>query len=362
MAGYHRQTNGSDNLRNLVEIQDPSEQMDALNLDDRALREDTPEASEKRLRDNMGLGEMLDVERNNQLVKFAQDLLLSAGAITAEDSLIPLGQTKQPESDVVREIKRRLSASDAPDQDEETDDIGDLPERSSGGQRSGFVRGSSEPPSLGPSDAPSGSDYTWEWGGFPSRTPADEKSNPLDHPQIASATEMESPGIMERPSLARTHDPAVNSLSAPVVPKLSDMSPAIATLKAHSKHLERQQSAPAIGFRNGHAESPLTTAGVHLGGLLKNDESDAYKFILEIGASSHVFELGLGGDILAGDEVEDNLDEVSHTKRRWQHRPVDLMYPFFADLTGCFRGQPDYIQAFCRGPEDCRSIRSCDPL
>lgn len=317
MAGYHRPTDTSDSpdhLRNLVE-QDPADRLGELSLDDDTPKGDTPEASEKRLRDNMGLGEVLDVERNDELVKFAQDLLLSAGAITAEDSLGTHGMPKRSESDVVWEIKRRLSFGDAPDHDEEADDIRDLPEKSTrSGQRAGFSRGASEPPEVGSAQQTTTSDYTWEWGGFPTRTPAEESSDPLRHARINSLIETESPGLIDRPSLAATHKAGAASVSAPNVNKIDPPRPKPSALLPASKHLERQQSAPPLVGLSLSAQT--ATSSQISGGLLKNDEADPYKFILDMTGASHVFELGLGGDVLAGDEVEDNLDEVSHIMMR----------------------------------------------
>ena len=316
MAGYHRPTDAADSpdhLRNLVE-KDPADQFGELSLDVATAKEDTPEASEKRLRDNMGLGEVLDVERNDGLVKFAQDLLLSAGAITAEDSLGKLGLPKRSESDVVWEIKRRLSFGDAPEQDEQADDIRDLPELSSrSGQRAGFNRGASEPPEVGSAQTTT-SEYTWEWGGFPTKTPAEEVSDPLRHNRINSLIETESPGLIERPSLAATHKAGASSVSAPDINRIEGLPSKPSALLPQSKHLERQQSAPPVV---GPTLSALAAAPSQSdGGVLKNDEGDAYKFILDMMGSTHVFELGLGGDVLAGDEVEDNLDEVSWGSRR----------------------------------------------
>jgi len=307
MAGYHRQLDVSDHhLRNLVET-DPAERLNELSLDDTTTKEDTPEASEKRLRDNMGLGEVLDVERSDGLVKFAQDLLLSAGAITAEDSL-GHGTPKRPESDVVWEIKRRLSFGDAPEQDEEADDVRELSGNSiRPGQRAGFSRGASEPPEVG-SGFTTQSDYTWEWGGFPTKTPAEEVSDPLRHARINSLIETESPGLIDRPSLTATHKAGSSSVSAPNVNRLEGMPTRPSALLPQSKHLERQQSAPPLVRPAISSVSPMSAQTP--GGVLKNDEANPYKFILDMAGESHVFELGLGGDVLAGDEVEDNLDEV----------------------------------------------------
>jgi hypothetical protein len=353
MAGYHRQADGSSNLRNLVEIQDPSEQMDALNLDDPNLREDTPETSEKRLRDNMGLGEVLDIERNDELVRFAQDLLLSAGALTAEDTLDLGGSSKRSESEVVQEIKRRLSFPDNSGKEEEADGVGDLPEKSRSGPSAGFHRGASEPPASASGHGRNASEYTWEWGGFPQKASGEEPGDTLHHDRVGSMIETESPGILERPSISATHSKAASSVSLPIVPKAQGL-PSNPSTKHLPKHTaERQQSTPAFGLRDGLSRS---TEG-HPGGLLKNDESDAYKFILETNENSHIFELGLGGDILAGDEVEDNLDEVNNIL-------TCHLFPSNTDETLCYQILLDVFEVnritFKRFVEDPKIVDQSD--
>jgi hypothetical protein len=303
MAGYHRPPTDSASRPGEDEgIASASKTMSGLNLED---HDDTPEASEKRLRDNMDLGAILDVEKSKGLVQFAQDLLVSAGALTEEDSMGNKGALTPPamESAVVQEIKRRLSYNDMPEgegDEESADMIENLPK--SGPQlREGFQRGVSEPPEMG-REPLLASGYTWEWGGFPQKTPVNEMNDPMQGSVVDPSAKKSLSPVSERPSLASTHDNPLKSASVPVVSQLPKLKP---SLKANP--LERIQSEPVVGVAATNESQVLFSQP---GGRLKNDENDPYKFTLDMSKGSHVFELGLGGEVLAGDGVEENLDDV----------------------------------------------------
>lgn len=303
-VGYHQRKGSSSSSKESPAIDEKDEKsrlMAALSLEAKSDAPDTPQASQQRLRDNMQLGEGLSVEGGEGFIRFAKDLLASAGATKGSDLTVD-GQTQKPESDVVWEIKRRLSdAQSSILQTEESDQVHELPSSSSRpGLRAGFDRGGSAPPEI-QTDPTASAEYTWEWGGFPTKTPAAE----IEDPMRQHASKDDQAAIRSKPSLSEFHNDPLKSASTSVVPQTE-----VEESPRRSNHLERQQSAPPLD-KHGHPVDP-NGASSQPAGKLKNDESDPYKFTLEMPGGSHIFELGLGGEaMISGDVDEAELHKVS---------------------------------------------------
>lgn len=292
------------------------------------------------LSENMSLGDSITVDSESEscaswlygnaapytgrnspdhLVQFAQDLLISAGTPASE---IKAGKqdnrgaykTSQPitsQTVVVREIARRLNSlslesSTEPGSETASDDdepVSQDPDRLLP-RREGFVRGQSEPPAitsrqsmisaLPQLDSPpsyaeqESAAYTWEWGGFPTKTPGviDQQFDFMEHD--SSKQEAPKKTDIKSPKLQRViKEDLTRSNSTPVAAK--------------GTGLASEHKRPQLDGQHAHTEPVLPdeahsrhTDGQHGHlGKLKNDEEDPYKFMLDTPSVCHTFELSM---------------------------------------------------------------------
>lgn len=170
-------------------------------------------------------------------------------------------------------------------------------------RREDFVRGQSEPPptsttqiipSLSRIESPppyseeGPADYTWEWGGFPTKTPG-VNEQAFDFSQSSPIEQEES----------KKQDPI-----APQIKKFrkDDLTRSNSTPVA-TKSIDGLRNDARPKLDNGHAhtepvlpdEAHSKHADGHHGhlGKLKNDEEDPYKFMLDTPSVCHTFELSM---------------------------------------------------------------------
>ncbi len=163
-------------------------------------------------------------------------------------------------------------------------------------------RGASEPPpdvsdAVGAADVPPPpyeqpvQEYTWEWGSFPIKTPKprDQAFFEPDSPAVEPVTDVVSAAanLPHFSNERRSSEPAVSAdislnddatadSDRPVMPRLAT-EPANAQAGSH-------------GYKNALAQ-PLGRPG-----KLKNDEEDPYRFVLEMGHTTHSFGMSVGDE------------------------------------------------------------------
>lgn len=249
----------------------------------------------------------------DHLIQFAQDLLASAGAPVddLQTGKVPSQPAYQPSTPitsqdvVVREIARRLNSLSVEDSTPSKESLdATAPSQHLNPlipRRDNFTRGQSEPPpdtnnasgitqspqsespSPYPEDAP---DYTWEWGGFPMKTPGVAEQEFNLKPNIDS--------IKPESKLPRLHKLAkeelIRSNSTPVAPKVKATSPTSERPKLSDQHAQTEPLLPD----DAHVSQQGGSQGQHgHGGKLKNDEADPYKFMLDTLTDCHNFELSI---------------------------------------------------------------------
>lgn len=255
---------------------------------------------------------------SDHLVQFAQDLLISAGAPVSEiqagkqDSkqAYEAAQPVASKTVVVREIARRLNSlsldpSSEPTSDIESDDgqVAGEDNKRLIPRREGFTRGQSEPPVIGSRQSmnplahtespPSYTEqeqagYTWEWGGFPTKTPGVAEQHfdfTTGDPLAVEATkklDTKSPKISKiiKEELARSN-------STPVGAKGKDSPPAVKRPQLDGQHAHTDPVLPD------EAHSRHTDGQHGHQGKLKNDEEDPFKFMLDTPSVCHTFELSM---------------------------------------------------------------------
>lgn len=273
-------------------------------------------------------------------MQFAQDLLISAGTPASDlkagkqenNRDFKTTQRITSQTVVAKEIARRLNSlslepSAAVDSETESHDTAESPQDDTRlvPRREDFVRGQSEPPPATPQrNVPSllrmespppyseqgSADYTWEWGGFPTKTPGVNEQT-FDFSSSLSPMQEDSKAQKQVQKPADTYaqklhkDDLIRSNSTPLVSKSVDGPPKgarprldvghaqtepVLSDEAHSKHVEGQ---------HGHL------------GKLKNDEDDPYKFMLDTPSVCHTFELSLS----APDDDTD-VEVSAHIKLR----------------------------------------------
>ncbi|GHJ88552.1 hypothetical protein NliqN6_4954 [Naganishia liquefaciens] len=270
------------------------------------------------LSENMSLGDSITVDSENHLVQFAQDLLISAGTPASDLKADKQGSSQDfrttqritSQTVVAKEIARRLnslSLESSPGADPDTESL----EQVQAGQgdtrlvprREDFNRGQSEPPpatsqrnmlSLPRMESPppyseqGPADYTWEWGGFPTKTPG---ANEQTFDFSSSLSPMQEDSKVADPVDAhvqklRDHNQS-RSNSIPVVSKgqngiANGGRPRLDTGHAHTDPvLPDDAHVQHVNEQHGHL------------GKLKNDEEDPYKFMLDTLSVCHTFELSL---------------------------------------------------------------------
>lgn len=251
-------------------------------------------------------------------MQFAQDLLISAGTSASDikagkeesDRTFKTTQRITSQTVVAKEIARRLnSLSLEPSASLNSDEA-----RHEGGQsdqdherliprREDFTRGQSEPPPNNANrDTPSlprmespppyseqgPADYTWEWGGFPTKTPGvneqtfDFSQGEPPKQQKSKAQELVPPRVQKF-----RKDDLNRSNSTPIVTKGSDDKVNLGRPKLDNGHAHTEPVLPDEAHSK-HADGQHG----HLG-KLKNDEEDPYKFMLDTPSVCHTFELSL---------------------------------------------------------------------
>lgn len=281
--------------------------------------------------DFITISQLIPPSLPDHLVQFAQDLLISAGTPASEiqagkqdtKQAYAAGQPVTSKTVVVREIARRLNSLSLDSESEPTTDkdsdaqgVAQQEDERLIPRREGFTRGQSEPPAVTSrkpnmsltelESPPSYSEqeqeaYTWEWGGFPTKTPGvaeqgfDFSKQDVSMPLEASkAPQAKSPKLSKiiKEDLSRRN-------SIPVVAKGKD---APAALKRPGLDVGHAHTDPVLPDE-AHSKHTDGQHG-HLG-KLKNDEDDPYKFMLDTPSVCHTFELSL----CAPDDDTD--DEVS---------------------------------------------------
>ncbi|KAJ9124017.1 hypothetical protein QFC22_000809 [Naganishia vaughanmartiniae] len=303
--GYHADTYEAKN--------DASEQEQHDVLQDSAL------VSAQVLSENMSLGDSITLESENHLIQFAQDLLVSAGAPVddLQTGKIPGQQEYEPSAPitsqdvVVREIARRLNSLslENPSSSRESELVKAARATSHDHdrlvpRRDNFIRGQSEPPpdtnnesgmtQLPQSESPSpypeeAPDYTWEWGGFPMKTPgiAEQEFNFKQNKEV-DKPERKLPQIhkLVKEELVRSK----RSNSTPVAGMVKENTSSSERPKLSSQHAQTDPVLPD----DAHASPQGGLQGQHgHGGKLKNDEDDPYKFMLDTLTDCHSFELSI---------------------------------------------------------------------
>lgn len=188
-------------------------------------------------------------------------------------------------------------------------------------RREDFVRGQSEPPPATPQrNVPSlprmespppyseqgSADYTWEWGGFPTKTPG---VNEQTFDFSSSLSPMQENSNAQKP--VDTHvqklrkDDLIRSNSTPLASKNVDSLPNDARPRLGNGHAQTDPVLPD----EAHSKYVEGQHG-HLG-KLKNDEDDPYKFMLDTPSLCHTFELSLS----APDDDTD-VEVSAHIKLR----------------------------------------------
>jgi hypothetical protein len=135
---------------------------------------------------------------------------------------------------------------------------------------------------LGPAD------YTWEWGGFPTKTPgvAEKHFDFAGHDSSKSPTSSK-PDVKPPKKQKDRKEELARSNSTPIAagdtdPSLQRIRPKLEGQHAHTEPMlpDEAHSQPA-DVQHGHL------------GKLKNDEEDPYKFMLDTPSVCHTFELSL---------------------------------------------------------------------
>ncbi len=165
------------------------------------------------------------------------------------------------------------------------------------------IRATSEPPpELELQEGPSpdlvaqdlSNSYTWAWGELPTKTPADENGS--------FASPFSPISSLDPKALSISHDEiGQRRNSAPSVPQsatimASDSSNRLSpTLRPD---MERSRTQPTLTSslegvsRLERNDTREVADGLRAAGKLKNSEDDPYRFILDMGTSVHVFEMG----------------------------------------------------------------------
>jgi hypothetical protein len=251
-------------------------------------------------------------------VQFAQDLLISAGTSASDikagkeqsDRAFKTTQRITSQTVVAKEIARRLnslslepSASLNPGNARHERGESDQHNERLIPRREGFIRGQSEPP---PSNAPPAvpslsriespppyseqgpADYTWEWGGFPTKTPG-VNDQTFDFSQGEPSKQQKSKAQEPvPPSVQKVRKDDLNrSNSTPIVTKGTDDKVNAGRPKLDNGHAHTEPVLPD----EAHSKHVEGQHG-HLG-KLKNDEEDPYKFMLDTPSVCHTFELSM---------------------------------------------------------------------
>jgi len=239
-----------------------------------------------------------DKKGKAQLIAFAQDLLASAGSSASDLTGAWSGKTvataAQSQRALSDEIERRFSQLDLTEENPKrtrTETVRDEEDRR---------RGASEPPpdleievnphgEILPPPYAAASDYTWEWGGFPTKTP-NQRDRPFFEPNPEAAGSVAPPA----PILASVASERSNSVPLPSeVPRVSldakadgsQQRPGITRITTEPSKVEPRPQGG--GHKNALAQ-PLGRPG-----KLKNIEEDPYKFVLDMGHTTHTFEMSL---------------------------------------------------------------------
>lgn len=254
----------------------------------------------------------------DHLVQFAQDLLISAGTPASEiqagkqDSkrAYEAAQPVTSKTVVVREIARRLNSlslepSSEPTSDNESDD-GQVARQDNERlmpRREGFTRGQSEPPVIGSrqsvnplthTESPPSyieqeqAGYTWEWGGFPTKTPGVAEQHfdftTRDSSSLGATKKLD----IKTPKMSKIiKEELARSNSTPVAAKGKDLPSAVKRPQLDGQHAHTEPVLPD------EAHSRHTEGQHGHQGKLKNDEEDPYKFMLDTPSVCHTFELSM---------------------------------------------------------------------
>lgn len=233
-----------------------------------------------------------DMGQHPDVIRFAEDLIASAGsqsksvsALMRQDTLEACVDVPSPAAKAKDKIEAEIhSLAQA---------IEGLPtpsQSASSRLRAGFVRAGSEPPHLSDDGSqvlaldspplapqePGSPDYTWEWGQLPIKTPA-----AIEHPPFELDLISGDAAAMKTPK-NRVHH--LSSLDSDRERARSNSMPDVADALLEP---ERPSNLRAISDPAQSAASDQTN------GRLKNDEEDAFKFILDVKGTLHTFELGL---------------------------------------------------------------------
>lgn len=293
---------------------------------ERNKQDDAPnEAAAKRFRDEVHLAEdsmsesgQSTVSQNPAVIRFAEDLIISAGsqsksvsALLRHDTLedrLDIPMTAEDNDKIAADIaslaksieNTDLNSSFSPNFASSSSNLRlkQPPSRT----REAFVRAGSAPPRssaeehrdthdnvftldsppLPPHD-PSTTDYTWEWGQLPIKTPA-----AIEHKSIEFDLADTTPK-----SKLKHRDEESHGVSGSNIVSGSESLPR-SIQDPQIKHLQLESDRPLT--HRAHTDPQAEASGAldrtRIPGKLKNDDEDPYKFILDMSGPIHTFEMG----------------------------------------------------------------------